>query len=139
MSAVIDEGMGLSNGSQTKAKASEEIEVRFGFLWCFLFFLLSGDKNRKIHGVFGKLKIVQGVAVVTKMGTIVSQLYPMYMVRRIGEITFKLPTRIGNSVTMTFSNFTEGRKGIATVTVSILQGGRQVIKPVELFLVPRDE
>ncbi len=115
-------------------------EVRFGLLWHLLFFLLSGDKNKELHGIFGtSQRIVQGVAIVTKLGTFVSKAYPAFMVRRIGEITFKLPVHAGTSVNMFLEDF-KFIKGnaIAEVTAIIRQGDQQIVKPVKLLLVKKE-
>ncbi len=135
MSAVLEE-----NVSPRVVVDITGTRVYFSLLWHFLFFLLSGDKNKKLHGIFGKdQRIVQGVAILTKMGTVVSKVYPAFMVRTIREVTFKHAIYAGTTVEMYMEDFKWIKDGVlAEVTVRIRQDGKEMIKPIQLRLVMKE-
>jgi hypothetical protein len=75
--------------------------------WTRAFFALSGDQNHALHGDEGN--IVQGVAIITKIGTVLSARFPGYVVTSIGALEFKAPVIIGNTLVMETTAATELR------------------------------
>ena len=84
-------------------------DVHFDQHWCMAYLKLSGDKNIPLHSYTGK-RVVQGMAVMTKMGTFVSEKIPNYMVVEIGTaIKFREPLYMDDIVTMAIKITQVGR------------------------------
>ncbi len=82
-------------------------EFTFSEAWCELFFRISGDKNFKFHHSSG-YGIVQGTAILTQMGTMVSEVMPGYVpVDFLG--TFPNWVHIGETITITMERLDHGR------------------------------
>ncbi len=74
-------------------------DICFESAWCMEYLKLSGDKNISLHSASGK-RIVQGMAILTKMGAFVSKKIPNHLVVGIDVIKFKKPISMGDTVTM---------------------------------------
>jgi hypothetical protein len=116
-----------------KARHLAAVRIKFGFWWCLFYFLISGDKNYSLHLPW-KRGIVQGMAILTKLGTTVSRLVPGYMVRSIVcEIKFRHAIRIGESITLEAKELE--KRGPFTVLEVTLRNGSDFAK-AEIRLLP---
>ncbi len=101
--------------------------------WCQKFFELSEDHNKDLHNTVSGLRIVQGVAIVTKLGTVVSNTLPGYMVAKIGVIAFKQITRVGDYVHIDLE-CVQVRGSFLRVKVTLTKVGDGLITETELIL-----
>ncbi len=100
--------------------------------WCVNFFDLSGDQNHKLHSP-SFAGIVQGMAILTKLGTVISKRIPGYMVAKMSNISFRQQVHIGNNVVME-TNAPGIGKRIVRADVRLLID-ETVIAQIEITLV----
>lgn len=95
-----------------------EAILDFSSLWCRAYFQLSGDANHDLHSEEGA-GIVQGMGILTLLGTTVSEHMPGYTLGVLGKAKFRNPVKIGNQVRMTMERL-DG-KGYATEVKATLE------------------
>ncbi len=101
--------------------------------WCQKFFELSEDHNRDLHDTLNGLRIVQGVAIITKLGTVVSSILPSYMVAKIGVIAFKKITRVGDYVHIDLE-CVQAKGTFLRIKATLTEVGDGLITETELIL-----
>lgn len=110
----------------------EEI-LSFTSEWCRAYFELSGDINNDLHCNEGA-DIVQGMAIMTRLGATISRHMPGYMVAKVGEIRFRNPVKIGNQVRMTMERL-DSKERMTQVAVALEHMSGLPITEITLLLV----
>ena len=93
--------------------------------WCQRFFELSGDANTELHSMQGH-RIVQGAAIITKVGTLVSEHMPNYMVADIGELAFKRKVTMNARLTACI-RVVECRPSRTRVALTLADGDAEIV------------
>lgn len=101
---------------QLEHNLSIVVTLHFDREWCEKFFTLSEDQNISLH-TQDNGGIVQGVAIMTKIGTLLSVHLQGYLVHHV-TMTFKKVIRIGESVTVLLSR-KDNKKAVTHVAVLI--------------------
>lgn len=111
-----------------------EEDFIFSTEWCLEYFKLSGDKNMHLHGENGQ-GIVQGTALITRVGSLVSNVLPSYQLRTIIKISFLQEIHIGEMVTMSLFGFKSRENGeILKCRVQVTSNGTEIIMPATVTL-----
>lgn len=107
--------------------------ISFGSEWCRAYFELSGDINKTLHGDEGA-GIVQGMAIMTRLGATISQHMTGYMVAKVDEVRFRNPVKIGNQVRVTMERL-DGKERATHVKVTLEHMSGLPVTEVTLLLV----
>ena len=100
---------------------------------CDTFFRLSGDRNRRMHSSDG-MRVVQGALVLMVVATCISDFVPDFGPMSIGQVVFKKPLLIGDSVCILLRVTRDGSM-IKEVRVQVLRHGESIIEDVTVRLV----
>lgn len=125
-----DVQVGISD--QLKEGVPFMVMVHFGTKWCKAFLELSGDENDTLHSKEGR-RIVQGAAIFTKIGTLLSVHMKGYMVHQVNHLIFKKPVHIGESVSIIMRR--HASRPIRTTVVVTIHNGSEEIGTAEIVLV----
>jgi len=119
-----------------KVGISTTAVLDFNSEWCRAYLKLSGDTNFDLHLPEPKGKgIVQGMAVMTRVGATISVHMPNFMVVKISEIRFKKPVLIGNQLYMKMERLDNNRR-LTQVNVSLEKPNGECVSSFQVTLVP---
>lgn len=107
--------------------------ISFGSEWCRAYFELSGDINNELHGDEGA-GIVQGMAIMTRLGATISRHMTGYMVAKVDEVRFRNPVKIGNQVRMTMERL-DSKERATRVKVTLEHMNGLPVTEMTLLLV----
>lgn len=112
------------------------VTLDFNSVWCRKYFELSGDMNRGLHCPEPEGRgIVQGMAIMTRVGAMISKHMHGHMVVKINELKFKKPVFIGNQIQMTMLRLDEDHR-LTKIEVTLETLGGNLVSKFQLTLCP---